>query len=840
MDNKIGVGPFLVNSFGDRYLYEVNGSAFDKVGSEISFSKHFGKDLFEKNSLYVIAGSDSGLLPQYLVKQGLPEGSYYIFIELPAVIDRLKEIIPERGFHKKIIMATADEWLLRAKEIEFQNFVYLGNLKFFLSFAATDGRYSDYLELSNHLQEELEKIRWGLNAELGAELFHQRQLENLPENRLSAVHLHGTFNGKTAIVLAGGPSLDAVLPWVIENRHCFVVIAVSRIARRLLEVDISPDIIVSVDPNQISFDISKEMLKLWERTVFVNKYHVVSTLLGQWCGRCLFLGPRVPWESSLNENTIDSPGPTVTNSAIDLAVKMGFARVLLAGVDLCYSRDGYTHAQGSNEQQAGPQLGKGQLWIETNGGWMAETTPDFHFAATQIEAQAILAKQQNCRILNLSEGATRMHEVEYASLAEVKLDSMLKSGFQMILELLPSDTAVDRIRYYQLALTELIRGQNAFREIKKLSKEGLRANEAFFGRRDGGKGNHKYKAKMDRIEKKLKNNFPDFNLLVKRFGIRGFLKLTQGDQGRDWDQNDVERLGRIYYEAYRDSAGRLMDIVDSAATRLRVRMEEEKDQPDFSILLERWWKDLQPGRSIIWKVNHPRHSIPEEYVEQFTTLGREFDETLLLHETEHMARTRSWSQLGQVRGKLQVMYKQRQTENLRHLVNNLVKLEGFEALSLACLGRGYLAELENDIDMALSEYQQVLDVQEEEQNLSVLEDALRRLFSLSLQKEDYENARLIAEYLAGISVTYLSYYADLMWLLGEKRTSLDLYADYLEQIPDDHAVMIKLGRHYLEVDLKDGAKLMFETVLQQDSSNTAAKALLDELSKIADPQKTGS
>ena len=49
--------------------------------------------------------------------------------------------------------------------------------------------------------------------------------------------------------------------------------------------------------------------------------------------------------------------------------------------------------------------------------------------------------------------------------------------------------------------------------------------------------------------------------LTEKFGIKNFLKITQGDQDRDWDQDDVERLGRIYYEAYRDSAERLLNIV---------------------------------------------------------------------------------------------------------------------------------------------------------------------------------------------------------------------------------------------------------------------------------------
>jgi len=840
MGNENGIGPFLTNSFGDRYLYEVNGSAFDKVGSAVSFKKHFGKDLFEENSLYVIVGSDSGLLPKYIVNQDLPEGSYYIFIEPSAVLDRMKEIIPDQGFHKKIIMTTAEQWLSCAEEVGYTNFVYLGNLKFSLSFAASDGRYSEYLILSNQIQEELEKIRWSLNAQLGAEIFHLRQLENLPENRVSASHLQGILAGKTAIVLGGGPSLDEVLSWVIENRSGLVVIAVSRIARRLLEIGLSPDIIVSVDPNQISFDISKEMLKLWQNTLFVNKYHVVSTLLGQWCGRSLFLGPRVPWKSPLNENTIDAPGPTVTNSAIDLAVKMGCNRILLAGVDLCHSPDGYTHAQGSDERQVGPQLGRGQLWVETNDGGIAETTPDFHFAATQIEAQATSAQQQHCQIINLSKASAKMEGVDCLPPAEIKLNALPDTAYNLILESIPSDSFEDRIAYYQEILKELIRALNAFREIKKLSNEALKANELFFGRRGRDKGNRKYKVKMDRIEKKLKNDFSDFSLLAKTIGIRDFLKMTQGDQDRDWDENDAESLGRIYYEAYRNSAGRLMDMLGDAATRVRSRLEEEKEQPDFKKLIDQWHRDLQPGRSMVWKTAHPGQSIPPDYTGQVESLEQVFCEMLQLQETAHLQRTRSWSQLGQVRGKLQIMYKQNQTENLRHLVNSLGLLEGSESFALTCLGRGYLAELESDPDRAVSEYQQVLDLQENQKDLPTLEEALKRLLSLSLQRSDHENACLIAECLAGISITYLPYHADLLWLLGEQRTSLDLYADYLEQIPDDHTVMIKLGRHYLEIGLADGARLMFETVLKQDDTNSAAKTLLNGLNGVDDSQPIGS
>lgn len=827
--STISVGPFLVNSFGDRYLYDVNGPVFDKVGSVVLFDRQFCETLFEENCLYVIVGSDSGLLPKYVVEKGIPVGSYYIFIEEPAVLSQIESTLPLLHLDKKVKVTTHDSWLKEAEEINYKNFIYLGNLKFVTSFAAMDGRYSGYFELSAQIQEELEKLKWSTNAEIGSEIFNLRQLENLPENRVSAAQLKGIFSGKTAIVLAGGPSLDGVLPWVIEHRNDLIVIAVSRISKRLLEVDLSPDIIVSVDPNQISFDVSREMLKFWGKTVFVNQYHVVSSLLGQWCGRSLFFGERVPWESHLNENVMTAPGPTVTNSAIELSIKMGVSRVLLAGVDLCHSQDGYTHAQGSNERQAGPQLGQGQLWIETNGGWLAETTPDFHFAAAQIGGRAMTAQKEGCQVVNLSEHSAKMNGVEYCPVHDLSLECLSSPGFETIMENLPDDGPEARTAYYKEALAEIVRSQNAFREIKRLSNEALKANALFFGKKGKDKGNRKYRIKMDRIEKKLKNSFSDFSLLVKRVGIRDFLKMTQGDQGRTWDEDDAEKLGRIYYEAYLNSADRFLTIVDNAAIRLRARLEEEKQLPDFKKLFSQWQKDKQPGRALVWTVVHPQNEIPEDILPQFKELESQFTQMLTCEETSHLQRARGYSQLGQVRGKMQMMYRQRRVENLEHLVNNLSSQVEDEAVALTLLGKGYLSELEESIDDALSFYQQVIDLPGEKLDIQILEETLKRLLSLTLKNHDHENASIIAECLSGMSATYLPYHADLLWLLGEQKSSLDLYADYLEVVPDDHVVMLKLGKHYQEIGVEDGARLMFEAVLQQDETNLSARKLLDEL-----------
>ncbi len=831
MNNDSSLGPFLKNSFNDRYLYEVNGFTFNKVGSAAQYRQHFKEGLFEEYSLYLILGTDSGLLPQYISKEGLPKGSYYLFVEIPEILERLNEVVPVEDLDERIILSTSDQWLTLAKKLNFQNFVYLDNFKFIPSFAAIDGRLNQYVQLKADLQEELEKLTWGLKVDLGAELFHIRQLQNLPENRVSADCLNHLFSGRTAIVLAGGPSLDEILPWVVENRNRLLVIAVSRISRRLLEMKITPDIVVSIDPNYFSFDISKELLEFWEKTVFVNKFHVVNTLLGQWSGRNFYVGTRVPWDSPLNENVVNTSGPTVTNTAIDLALKMGVTQLFLGGVDLCHSRDGYTHAKGSNERGAGPQLGKGQLWVETNGSWMAETTPDFHFSAMQIGFQAEEAKSLGCRFISLAEGATKIENIDYKPPKDIDLPEYVESP-QQILASLPNETAVERIEFYQRALLEMSRAQKALREIKRLAVAGLKANAAFCGKKGGRGGDPRQKAKMDRVEKKLKNNFPDFNVLVKKFGIRDFLKLTQIGEEQDLDWDDVERLGRVYYEAYRDSSDRLLKIVREAEGRLKSRLEEEEDQPDFQLIIKQWQLDQQPGRSLVWKKKHPQHVIPNEFVDQFDKLENEFREIFLLRETGHMRRVRSLSDLSQVRGKLLNMFNHKQVEKLETLVGNLGQNDSEQARALFCLGSGYLAELDKKFDKALAEYQKIFDLQTSDQDLLILEDSLRRVLSLSLRKEDYGSAEAAAECLSGISVIYLPYHAELLWALGKKQTSLDLYANYLEQVPTDYAVMIKVGRHYWELNFLDGARLMFETVLTKDANNVAARTLLDEMKKM--------
>lgn len=357
------LGPFRVNRFGDRYLIHVNRERFDKFGAEVVFEQRFGKSLFNRDTFYIIVGTDSGLLPRYVVRKGVPEGSRYLFVELPEVLARLDVEVVER-----IDYAAFEHCLESAKALDLNEYIFIDKVEIIYCCAAEDVFWEAYRDAARKLKQTVNRYLWEVKSSLGFEVFIRRQLENLGENRVSANILTGLFEGKTAVLLAGGPSLDDIFPWLLAHRDEVVVIAVSRVSRRLLEVGITPDLLVSVDPNPSNFDVSNEMFHFSKTSLLVNSYHVCPYVLGQWGGKSVFWGNAFPWNSPLNANTSITMGPTVTNMALDTAVEMGFSQIVLAGVDLCYSRDGYTHAQASREHAIGACFMNTDVQVETYGG----------------------------------------------------------------------------------------------------------------------------------------------------------------------------------------------------------------------------------------------------------------------------------------------------------------------------------------------------------------------------------------------------------------------------------------------------------------------------------------
>ena len=128
---------------------------------------------------------------------------------------------------------------------------------------------------------------------------------------------------------------------------------------------------------------------------------------------------------------------------------MGFAQIILAGVDLCYSKSGMTHASGSNESAVGPKLDN-VLTVETNGGWRAETGPDYFKAIEVLNYQAGLAQKRGCCVINPARGAAKMSNIRHLEFSEINIESLDCSMWPKVLEFLPEDGKEQRLAHYRL------------------------------------------------------------------------------------------------------------------------------------------------------------------------------------------------------------------------------------------------------------------------------------------------------------------------------------------------------------------------------------------------------
>ncbi|MBF0340063.1 MAG: DUF115 domain-containing protein [Magnetococcales bacterium] len=824
---EISLGPFLMNRFGERYLPSVNQEAFSRVGSENVFGQQYGDFFSREDALYLVVGCDSGLLVNWIAKRKRPEGSRFIFLDHPAVLQRLEEegILPET-LPPGLLVTAPEQWIEAAEGFSLKDYFYLDRVFVAKSLAVVDGVHDGYARLFGDVERSLGQYRLQVSQEIGHRVFMTKGLENLAENRISACRLRDSFAGRTAILLAGGPTLPESFPWIRQHRSNLTILAVARIADHLRREGIVPDLIFAIDPHDVIFHQSKGMLPFWPESLLVNMYHLSPILMGQWQGRSVFMGTLFPWESPLNPVNVFYPGITVGHQALGMAVDMGFSGVILAGFDLCFSREGFTHVAGSVEQEIGPFIARGDLMVETNGGWLAETRHDFLNAIPSLEALAKYAAEHHCRVINPSEAAARIAGVEHLPWESLAPATMDAPALDRLREILPEESQITRTAHCQALDQELAKVRGLALKVKSLAIEGLECNEGLFGRR-GKPPNFKFKKRMDEIEEILDSQHREVSRLVKKWGLGAMLKLSRPDKEREWSDAEIEEAGRRYYEIYRDNAVSLIRLLDDVRQRVRIRLEEERNRPDFKKLVEQWRKDRQPGRALVFLQRHGWSvaDLPEPVRPMFQELLDQFE--TLLGQTDHdykqyIMAVQSSPQ--EVRVKAQALFRNRERERLRQFGIGLEKSSLAEKQEYHHLITGYLAEMDGERPAALSHFRQVT-------HPALLAEALQRIFTIALQDGDLFTAQAVSQRLAEISFAHVPFHAELLRLNGNGATAAAIFEEYLKVVRKDFVTMIKLGRLYLELGRPEDARATFARILAEDPENQAARTFLEDLDR---------
>lgn len=804
---------FLTSAHGERYLHDVNRDTFAAHRSAQVFDRRLDTDLDAEDTLYVIVGTDSGLLVRWLAGRTPGDGSRFLFVELDEYHEPVRESLGATIDGLTIGTSAAADWEAALLEREPARYLYAGRIVLVESVGCVSGYAPGYAPLARRMRTWIGELVHSASLHVNTRLFMEVQLRNAADNLRPAATVGRIGEGCTAIVLGGGPSLDDHLDWVLEHRDELFVIAVSRIVGKLSGVGLVPDAVAAIDPEEALLDISREGLEL-EGIPLVSSYHVCAPLLQQWRGPTLYTGRALPWESPAigDAENVVARGSTVSHAALELAFRWGFAQILLSGVDLCYAPGGVTHATGSIESLCTTLPAYYDLQVATYGGRRAGTAMPLKLGRDELEHMGRDMAGAGVRVYNLSRDAAAVDSIAHRPAESIELGTP-----RPVLDVGADATDAESRR---LAVRgELLAAKRGLREVMRACVEAGRCLDGLHGRR-GRAPDYRHKKKLDALDRNLERRSKRWMLLIKLYGAQDLVR-TAVPRGFDaMSDDELERWGREYYRIVSANAKRLLELVTDADERIEHRLLEAKPAASVTRLLDYWRRDRTLGRVVtVLGPMGTSAALCRDERQAIETARSEHAAALAAPETafakRHSARQ---SDAGQLLCTIGLLFAEADSEDLGRLAAGLDTM-GDRWAVFASWAHGQCAELADDTTEALERYRRILDLHStmNEKGIDVppgaerlLEDVLIRIVNLELVGGDAESALAGLTILSHLSPAYLTRQARLLGLMGRHVEAADLLQGMIGSGAGDWRTAAQLADLYESLGSDEAAEVASE------------------------------
>ncbi len=387
-----GLGHFLRELMKDGskrnfyVVYEPNYKLFSKVVEE-----GYCNDLFENERLYLISGEGENEVGLFLNQ-----------IISPHIQNRVRTLI----------MPT------------YQN-VYFDEIKKF--FEIVKNSLSDSIVSRNTV--------WNFEEKWTRQTFDN--IDNLL-NSYSTAQFHDVFKGKTAIVVAAGPSLQKNMHLLKEVKGKVPIISVFVAAKVLLANGIKPDFIVAVDANQKGMEEGK-----YDDIPLIYDSRLPKEFIESHKGKNIF--SELTSDSFVSEliekyNKASYPfngGGSVACACTCIAKLFGCKNIILIGQDLAYTND-LCHVEGTDHNdKTSKDVDREKIEIPAIGGGTVLTDSVFLYYINWFEQYAALNKHE-ANIIDATEGGALLKNMEIITLREAidkyavdaKVDETIASVFE--------------------------------------------------------------------------------------------------------------------------------------------------------------------------------------------------------------------------------------------------------------------------------------------------------------------------------------------------------------------------------------------------------------------------
>ncbi|MBS0043714.1 DUF115 domain-containing protein [Shewanella sp. M16] len=239
---------------------------------------------------------------------------------------------------------------------------------------------------------------------------------NIPSvlNDPDAALLLNTHRNSHCIVIGSGPTLEDHYSYLFELAQQPVslrqlIIAVDTSFKALLQHDILPDIILSIDPKIRPDHFPMEQTR---HVTLVYFPKINPLILAQWQGPkyCAYsssslyddLAKKIPKKRLFTNGSVVHP-------AVDLAVYLGAYQISLFGCDFCYANN-KTHAFWP-DGALGPKVNNAKHWLINGHGERVPT--DLNFRGYLRSLEHYIQSKHNVKFYQSSLDGARIHGAQY-------------------------------------------------------------------------------------------------------------------------------------------------------------------------------------------------------------------------------------------------------------------------------------------------------------------------------------------------------------------------------------------------------------------------------------------
>ena len=829
------INTFAVSQFNETYLPAINRQTFEQLDSKTIFDYKFKEQLLKDKMLHIIIGMDSGLLANYIFEQNLPLNAKYIFVELPNILNVLNIDISQE-LKNQIDVVTVDQLNGILKQESNELFIVKDQFQVIASTAAQNESFYDYLALKHQVTEIMTKEHFDLRTSFNNKIFIDKQLANIAENYIPAKILKNKFSNRSCIIIGGGPSLDEQLDWIKEHQSKLIIFAVSRIAYKLFKLGIIPHIVVSVDPQDLSFDVSNGLFNLANSSLLVTSNYVCPQIINQWTGKSVYLGERFLWEQpNPTKQNINTKEPTVANTAIHLAINMGFTQIILTGVDFCYSPLGITHTKGTLEEAAGPNLSDIGHWVNTYSGVKAETPIQLCLAMESLSKEAEL--NSHIDFINLSNNAAKIEHIRYQNANDIKIKNARLANYppSKFLSLIPDFNIQEYTVHLDSCLKYIDDIILQLKKILKLSKKALKFAQQLLNQHNNS---IKHAARIEAIEANIDEAFPQLSHIIKRYGFFEFSHFFTTDKIQSWTQESSRDRTIKYYEAYNESINMFLEQLYLARNKLNLRIKEtispsmlpnRQKTAHINKLCQQWIENSELGRVYVWLKYQQEEKLSLSVKDKalLNSVKNLFIERLNKKSDYHSIIKTKENNLKAATSKILLLAKQENSFGLEQLSYYLEPLieNNDQAKRLYHLALNFKYQLEQN-DIKAMEHLLLIPTQFQG------ETELSQMIMLALKLEQISVAGDALSKIVKINQEYMPQYAHILKLQGKIQQAINVYLDYLQIFATDIPVWIKLGLFMIEINQIDAASTAFNQALNQDPQNQLVQQYIQSISSL--------